>query len=133
MLSSGFSRCPPHAVTVGMFDSTLPLFSSRQSGDATYYNIHCKGCQSGQDPSAPIVSCSLAGINMPKFARGLQAVAINDEQYAIQMSQPCGMCIQVESQARGCTSNLPTNQPLFVFDKCPGCVYSQRELVASAE
>ena len=70
---------------------------------------------------------------MPKFARGLQAVAINDEQYAIQMSQPCGMCIQVESQARGCTSNLPTNQPLFVFDKCPGCVYSQRELVASAE
>jgi len=96
------------------------LYSTRQSGDGTYY-----GTTNGKSGACSVYP-------RPSFMNGLTTVAINNPQWL--GSATCGMCVQVTGTGSGSGANPVTGTFIAVVDDlCPECLTGSLDIARNSD
>jgi expansin (peptidoglycan-binding protein) len=101
----------------------LTAFSTKQTGDGTYYG----GTTGG--------NCGY-GTLIPSFASSLTLVAMNKDQYiGASQSQGCGMCVSMRGTGSGSGANPVSTSyfTAFVTDQCPECLTGSIDIGKSGD
>jgi len=96
-----------------VYGKVSDLYTQQQSGDGTYYGQSTSGACGFSNLYPPFVS-----------SNNMISVALNGNQYIEDnLSEGCGVCIQMQGTGSGSGSNPISTTPrlVFVHDACFGC------------